>query len=152
MCVCGKVVSGRAYVCVYALAHNVFPPPRPAGSCVDSGWLKCRSERRQPPNQHFSSPLSCPLQTPPPPSLSSPQLLQSSPLPMASLLQLMPLLLAISPNLQSSCQCLCQDLKSMQKANSCKTCALIVDTQYLFAKSLCAHFFAMLRHFYGMNR
>lgn len=47
---------------------DVLPPPQPARSCVDSGWLKCRSEKRQP----FPSPLSRPPLNPAPSSSFNP--------------------------------------------------------------------------------
>lgn len=98
--VCGKVIGSPVYVCLYANTHNVFPPPQPAGSCVDSGWLKCRSKRRP---QTLKPALSltplCPPHTKLHPLHLSPAF---SPLLTASLLLLVSLLSAISPNLHFS--------------------------------------------------
>lgn len=100
--VCGKVIGSPVYVCLYANTHNVFPPPQPAGSCVDSGWLKCRSKRRQPSNQPFPSPLSAPpYQTPPSPSLTS---LQPSPKGFPSFACVIALSSFPKSPFQSSCQ------------------------------------------------
>lgn len=64
VCVCACMCVWWSVVLFVCVCVDVFQPPQPAGSCVDSGWLKCRSERRQPPNQPFPSPLSPPPSNP----------------------------------------------------------------------------------------
>lgn len=147
--VCGKVIGSPVYVCLYANTHNVFPPPQPAGSCVDSGWLKCRSKRRP---QTLKPALSLtPLWLPHTklhPLHLSPAF---SPLLTASLACVLALSYFPKSPFQSSCQ-KAHSSKPLPRLNasvasqisstarSCKNCPQHVDS-YLFAENFCAHFF-----------
>lgn len=97
----GKVVCRVAHVCICGPHKMHFPSPL-AGLLIMAGW-KCRSEKWQPPKQRVPIPPHT-SKAPPPQAFITLQLLASSPLLMASLLQPMSLLSAIFPNIQSSPQ------------------------------------------------